>query len=227
MSEHEPRPHPLLPVLLDAAAGRFPRVDGGVDLLPPLPGRLAAVVSMTGHAFIATHRAAAAFTDLVPDGYGRSLLPAVLHRLAGDGGDVGVLDVTLVHPGRGGGAQLLRRRVDLDGHPRVQHARALRRGVVVYADERAVLTLARGLAGRTELSIEAFPGQSGARRSIDDALGLVDAGTPVFAAVAPGNARSLRAFLAVGFTVLGSEVIIRPGAADTMLPGQRVGGSGS
>jgi hypothetical protein len=41
-------------------------------------------------------------------------------------------------------------------------------------------------------------------------LRLVPAGEPVFAAVAPGNACSLRAFLAAGFTPVGSEVIIQP-----------------
>ncbi|WP_203416965.1 hypothetical protein [Jiangella ureilytica] len=29
-------PHPLLAVLLDAVAGRFPAVDGAVGVLPPL-----------------------------------------------------------------------------------------------------------------------------------------------------------------------------------------------
>jgi hypothetical protein len=52
------------------------------------------------------------------------------------------------------------------------------------------------------------PGERGTGRGlIGDALRLVPAGEPVFAAVAPGNARSLRAFLAAGFTPLGSEVL--------------------
>jgi hypothetical protein len=34
------------------------------------------------------------------------------------------------------------------------------------------------------------------------------AGEPLFAAVSPGNARSVRAFLAMGFVPIGSEVII-------------------
>jgi hypothetical protein len=43
-----------------------------------------------------------------------------------------------------------------------------------------------------------------------DALGHVPAGEPVFAAVAAGNARSLRAFLAVGFKPIGCEVVLLP-----------------
>lgn len=207
--------HPLLAVLQAAAAGRFPPADGWVDFLPPLTGGLSAVVSMTGHAFVATHAGAAGFADLGLDGYGGAVQPAVLQRLAGCHGDIGVLDVLLVHHGRGGGSHRLRPRLDLDGHPRVRHARALRSDVEVYADDRALLTLAVGLAGRTELSIEAFGGSTAhpnGRHVIADGLGLVPAGVPVFAAVAPGNARSLRAFLAAGFTALGSEVIIRPEA---------------
>jgi hypothetical protein len=44
-----------------------------------------------------------------------------------------------------------------------------------------------------------------------DALGLIPPEEHVFAAVSPGNARSLRALLSVGFVPIGSEVILRPG----------------
>jgi L-amino acid N-acyltransferase YncA len=95
----------------------------------------------------------------------------------------------------------------------VQHASQLRRDVRVYGDERGVVTLAAGLAGRREISIEAAPrgqGRGWGRSLLHDALGLVPRGEPVFAAVSAGNARSLRAFLAVGFIPLGSEIILRP-----------------
>jgi hypothetical protein len=70
------------------------------------------------------------------------------------------------------------------------------------------VTVAAGLAGRTELSVEAAVPGTG-RALIRAALGSVPVGEPVFAAVAPGNARSLRAFLAEGFVPLGSEVLMR------------------
>jgi hypothetical protein len=145
------------------------------------------------------------------DAFGGCLSPSFLGWLGGDGADIGSLDATLVAWGRGQGQ--LPRRGDLDAHPRVRHARHLRRDVVVYGDERGLVTLACGLAGRRELSIEASPERqgSGAGRSLlEDALGLVPLGEPVFAAVAPGNARSLRAFLAVGFSPIGSEVLLYP-----------------
>ena len=47
-----------------------------------------------------------------------------------------------------------------------------------------------------------------------EALRLVPAGEPVFAAASPGDARSLRAFLALGLTPVGSEVLVRPDRRD-------------
>jgi L-amino acid N-acyltransferase YncA len=83
--------------------------------------------------------------------------------------------------------------------------------VRVYGDERGLVTLGRGLAGRTELSVEIDTEQQGQGhgRSLNrDALRVAIVGSPVFAALSPGNARSLRAFLAAGFRPIASEVII-------------------
>jgi hypothetical protein len=199
----------VLTTLLAAVDGRFPDVDGIVEFVSePAPGQ-AVVMAFTGHALIATPQPATDFDDLRPDGYGGAVHPAVLLRLAGAHGVVGVLDVTLAARGRGGASLPLR--LDLDDHPRVRHARTIRTEVRVFGDERGLVTVASGLAGRRELSVEVTdgrPGQGSGRGLVTDALALVPAGEPVFAAVAPGNARSLRAFLAVGFRPIGSEVII-------------------
>ena len=81
------------------------------------------------------------------------------------GGTVNVLDVMLVRQGAGGQA-VLPVRQSLDDHPRVRHARAVRRGVAVRGDERGLVTLATGLAGRRELSGQALRlGMEGARWS--------------------------------------------------------------
>lgn len=204
--------HPVLTYLLAAAGGRFPPVDGGCTVVPPLAGGLACSVAFTGHAVVATARPPGAVEARQPDGFGGSLAPDFLRWLAGADGWIGVIDVTLVARGRGGGAGLPPQ-PDTAEHPRVRHARELRRNVQVYGDERGLVTLAEGLAGRTEISVEAAPNGQGRGRGrglLRDALGLVPPGEPVFAAVSPGNARSLRAFLGVGFTPIGSEVIIRP-----------------
>ena len=203
--------HPLLDALLAAADGRFPPVDGGGTYLPALPGGHEAVVSFTGHAFVASRLSAADFADLHPDGFGRVLHPSVLLRMAGEQGaiGIGVIDVTMVAHGTGTGG--LGGREDLDDHPRVLHARTLRREVQVFGDENGLVTIGLGLAGRREMSIELFDTSASAgagRRLIESALGMIPAGEPLFAGVSPGNARSLRAFLACGFVPIGSEVII-------------------
>lgn len=222
-ARHRPPPpaHPLLGFLLDAADGRFPPADGGVTVLPALPDGLTCSVAFTGHAVIATARPEPAARAHGPDGFGGSLAPGFLTWLAGPDGRIGVTDVTLVASGTRGpsaGRAPLPECHDLDGHPRVRYARSLRRTALrVYGDARGLVTLAEGIAGRRELSIELHDGDSDSpygrghgRALLRDALALVAAGEPVFAAVSPGNARSLRAFLAAGFTPLGSEVLITP-----------------
>nr|WP_203593098.1 hypothetical protein [Streptomyces sp. SID9124] len=198
----------------DAAHGRFPTCDGGVTVLPPLPGGLEASVAFTGHAVIATALDATEVHAGRPDGFGASLAPDFLRHLAGPEGTIGVTDATLTTRGTGGTPRLAELGYEAHDHPRVLHARALRTGIKVYGDERGLITLADGLAGRRELSIELHAPHHGSqgrgRGLLADALTLVPAGEPLFAAVSPGNARSLRAFLACGFTPIGSEVIIRP-----------------
>lgn len=205
--------HPLLTLFLDAADGRFPSADGRVTVLPPLPRGLECSVAFTAHAVIATALTASEVRAEGPDAYGGSLAPDFLRRLAGREGHIGTLDAVLVARGAPAPPRL-RERPDAENHPRVRYARSLRAGVRVYGDERGLVTLAEGLAGRRELSIEldhADAGSAGLGRSLlRDALTLVPSGEPVFAAVSPGNARSLRAFLAAGFEPVGSEVVLRP-----------------
>jgi hypothetical protein len=94
----------------------------------------------------------------------------------------------------------------------VAHARLIRDDVEVFGDDRGLITLGRGLGGLAELGIEilASHGAGAGRSLIRDSLGLVGEGQPVVASVAPGNARALRAFLAAGFTPVGSVQLVRP-----------------
>lgn len=262
----QPDPHPLLALFLDAVEGRFPPVDGGVTVLPPPADGIECSVAFTGHAVVATALSAREVAALGPDGFGGSLAPDFLRALAGPRGWIDVVDATLVARGTGGPPRLAEL-TGADDHPRVRHARRVRTNVRVHGDERGLVTLADGLAGRRELSIELHdpapgasdpgatappvdaqgpghgpghapggdprrgrgpggpgggpggrpgdgpglgPGLGHGRALLADALSLVPEGEPVFAAVAPGNARSLRAFLACGFVPLGSEVLLRP-----------------
>lgn len=201
-------PHPLLALLHAAADNRFPPVDGAVTVLPPLRDGWACSVAFTGHAVIATARPAQEVAARA-DGFGGSMSPDVLRYLAGPDGFVGVIDVMLV--ARGTGASTLPVCTDADEHHRVQYARQMRENVTVYGDERGLITLADGLAGRREISVEAAePSRGWGRQLIAEGLGLLPEGELLFAAVSPGNARSLRTFLGLGFVPIGSEVLIKP-----------------
>lgn len=225
--------HPLLDALHDTASGRHQPVDGGVTFVPELNDGIRAIVAFTGHAFVATSQDGDSLADLSLDGFGSALAPSAVLRIA-DGRTIGSNDVILAARGRGPGpgngpgeratgtetgTETLRLDSDLgptdmwDTHPRVCYARSLRTNVQVNGDEHGFFTLADGLAGRQELSIElvdpgARPGLG--RALLRQALSSIEPGSWLFAAVAPGNARSLRAFLASGFVPLGSEIILTP-----------------
>ena len=199
--------HPLLPVLLAATEGSFPPVDGGVTMFPPHRRALESIVSFTGHAYVSSRLGLEEISDLAPDGYGAVLNPEIQLRMAGPGGAVGVVDVTMFARGQGGGS--LAPREDLEDHPRVRYARSIRDEVTVYGSVEGLVTIGLGLADRVEMSIEISVSGIRGRDLIREALGLVTEGEPLFAAVSPGNSRSLRAFLSCGFVPIGSEVVIR------------------
>lgn len=202
--------HELHRILIDAAEGRFPAVDGAVEVLVPMTGDHHAVVEFTGHAFVLTDRVQRDVVARGADGFGGASQPDVLRWLVGPDGWIGSHDVVLVARGTGGGR--LPERPDFEDHPRVVRSRAHRRDVHVHGDDMGLVTIGRGLAGRLEVSVEAFGGRPAGtgRRLIADALSLIGPGEAVFAQVAPGNAASLRAFLSCGFTPIGAEILLRP-----------------
>lgn len=188
-------------------------------MTPPLVGGHEAIVCFTGHAVIATRLTLHEFGQPSPDGFGAALHPRN-QLLMANGGVVGVNDVTLVARDIGGESDLARTERWND-HPRVVHARALRSDVVVYGDDTGFITIGEGLAGRNEMSIEVLQDlhdRGAGRRLIHSARQLTPPGSHVFAAVSPGNARSLRAFLSQGFTPIASEVIITPASTGSAAP---------
>ncbi len=206
--------HPLLDALQSAAHGRFPEPDGGVTFVEPSRAGIEAVVAFTGHAFVMTSLGPGDFAGIEIDGLGKAQSPEALLRLA-RGGRIGVLDATLVWmPGSridGDRAHVTARPVD-SRHRRIAHAVAIRDDVRVYAGPEGLVTLASGLAGRQEMSVEAnVPGQGNGRRLIRSAQAMADPERPLFAAVSPGNARSFRAFQSEGFSLLASEVVVEVG----------------
>lgn len=206
--------HPVGDLLAAAARGVFPEPDGSVEVVRPwLPG-VEGVVSLTGRAYVATTRPAADVLAHRPDGFGGAVDPRFVTWLAGPDGWYDCLDVLLMSVGTGAGGPPSR--PELANHPRVRHARLVRVGVVVHGDGRGLITLGAGVGGLPEIGVELTEPahRRGAGRSlIGDALGLIEAGAPVAAAVAPGNARALRAFLRAGFEPVGSVQVVRPGGA--------------
>ena len=97
-------------------------------------------------------------------------------------------------------------------HPRVRRALQFRDDVRVYADQQGGLVLTgRGLAGRWECAVEVpdtYRNAGAGRRLAAAARSLVPPDTSVWAQVTPGNAASLRAFLAAGFRPIGSEALL-------------------
>lgn len=213
--------HPLLPLLLDAADGRFPPTDGAVVALTPDGDGTRAIVEFTAHAVVLSEHDATTLERHGGDGLGGVIHPQFVDWLAA-GGWIGTHDAVLCARG-GGSAAPLPRRTDLDNHPRVIRSRVRRRDVLVFGDERGLVTLGRGLVGRLEISVERFdraPARPGGGRALIAAgIAAAPAGQAVFAQVSPGNAASLRAFLSCGFRPIGAEILLGSRAASNRIDG--------
>lgn len=215
----DPTEHPLAVLLRDAASGAFPPPDGTVDIVNRPRGKVDAVVAFTAHSVVATSIDPGEVREhLATDDFGASMDPRFLAWIAERlGVEPGALDVVLVAPRvRSVPPLLLERRPDLESHPRVIRAHRYRTDVHVFSDpaRRGLVAIGRGLAGRIEISLEIDePGREPGlgRLLIASGLHLAPAGEPVFAQVSPGNARSLRAFLAAGFQPIASEVLFAAG----------------
>jgi L-amino acid N-acyltransferase YncA len=96
-------------------------------------------------------------------------------------------------------------------HPRVAYARRRRDDVRAWAADGGVLVTGRGVAGRLEVSVEVDERvrHRGLGRALVRAARQL-AGEPLWAQVAPGNARSARAFQAAGYRQVGAEALLRP-----------------
>lgn len=177
-------------------------------------------MAFTGHAALAVDVDVtdARLSALGVDGYGGAHHPRVLLELAGAGGWIDSLDALLARPGGGpAGVPPLVDRPDLSDHPRAEFARALRDDVRVLGpsdgSNGAVATVSRGIGGLPEISVELdSAGRSRGRGAalVAATVAAVADADVVVAAVAPGNAASLRAFLRAGFVVVGSVQLIRP-----------------
>lgn len=202
--------------------------------MPPWHPGLEAVIAFTGHAVFAvqpdvTDRLLA---SLGADGFGGAHDPRLITALAGSDGWIDSLDILMAARGTGrpGVTPALADRPDLAGHPRAEWAAGIRdhRRIVGYQDPRrsALAVISTGIAGLAELSFELEPGRrgtGGGAKLTRDMLSAVPSGQLAVAAVAPGNAASVRALLASGFKPLGSLQLFRraghnPGTLADNLP---------
>ncbi len=214
------RDHSLADLITAAAAGQFPAADGGWRRVPPWRPGLEAIVAFTGHAVFAVR---ADITDhllmsLGANGFGGAHDPRLITALAGPEGWIDSLDILMAARGAGrpGVTPALVDRPDLASHPRAVFAARIRDRlrIVGYPDPRrsALAIIGQGIAGLTELSFELEPGhrgEGGGAKLAGDALSVIPAGQLAVAAVAPGNAASVRALLAARFAPLGSVQLFR------------------
>jgi GNAT superfamily N-acetyltransferase len=217
--------HPLAVLLDEAAHGRYPPPDGCVRVVPPLPGRLDALVSFTGTFVLAGAVAQAEVDARVPRGEFSIPMSApfvswISERLAAR---AATQDAVLVATSPAdaalspGDARASVDPVELiavaeSEHPRVARALRYRRAVRAYEtpDGRGVVALGRGITGRWEIAFEVDPAAQGiglGRALAAAGVRLLPEGTPVWAQVAPGNAASMRAVLGAGFRPVGAEIL--------------------
>jgi GNAT superfamily N-acetyltransferase len=209
----------LAAILAAAAQGRFPPADGRATILPQPSGRDAGVIAFTGHAVV--------FADTDPDWLAGRLpagdfaaplsigfLQALSERLARPAHSIDML--TCAPPLTGPPGLDLGSETD-PAHPRIQRALRYRDGVRAWQADGGVVMLGRGVAGRWEVAVEVDPDRRGdglGARLATAARHLVPGGAPLWAQIAPGNAASVRAFLAAGFRPVGAEALLSTAGPD-------------
>lgn len=206
---------PLYTVFEEAASGKLPVQDGRVEVFSEDLGKAVAVVAFPAHFYVVAPVEPEWVHALLPPGdyaapLGARFLAALADRL---GTGIGSIDAVLAARAHGRGEVLGLRPVTGQSHHRVQRAHRYRDDVRAWetGDGAGCLVLGHGLAGRWEVSFEVEPrarGRGLGRALAAAALGLLPAGIPVFAQVAPGNSISLRATLAAGYAPVGAEVLL-------------------
>ncbi|MEU5159773.1 GNAT family N-acetyltransferase [Streptomyces sp. NPDC020875] len=201
-------------ILDDASRGRFPAPDGRITVVGQPSARDAGVVAFTAHAVVFTdedpgwvrEQVASAPSDPLSAPMNPVFLAALLART---GRWMSTIDQLAVAGALPGAPEIPLREIDDPAHPRVAWALAHRDEVRVWAADGGVVMLGRGVAGRWECAIELD------ERARGRGLGAVLAraarqlvpGDAVWAQIAPGNARSVRAFRSAGFVPVGSEAL--------------------
>ncbi|MDX2679189.1 GNAT family N-acetyltransferase [Streptomyces sp. NY05-11A] len=201
--------------ILDAAArGAFPPPDGRTTVVPQPSRRDAGVLAFTAHSVVFTDEdpgwVYGVLHDVDSDPLSASMNPRFLAALMERTGRTAeTIDAMLVAAPLPGEPPLPLREIEDRGHPRIHYARRRRHEVRAWAADGGILVMGRGMGGRLEVSVEVdetVRHRGLGRRLVTAARHL--AGEPLWAQVAPGNARSIRAFQAAGYTPVGAELLL-------------------
>ncbi|MGH3646779.1 MAG: GNAT family N-acetyltransferase [Micromonosporaceae bacterium] len=203
----------LSEILLAAEQGRFPPADGGLTVVPQPSPRQAAVLAFTAHHVVVADLDPSWVRQQLPDGdLSAPLSPPFLSVLCGKlARRVNNVDLLTLAAPLAGPPPLPLVPVAERDHPRAARALRYRDDVSVWTVEGGVVLLGRGLGGRWETSVEVSDSHRG--RGLGRALAtaarhLVPEGRALWAQVAPGNAASVRAFLAAGYAPVGAEALL-------------------
>ncbi len=169
------------------------------------------MLGFTGHIVVCAAVEGSWVRERLPPGeLSEAFTPPLLGALAQHTGRrVNAIDLLLLAPAAGRGSLPLS--PTTEDHPRVRRARRYRTDLAAWSTEGGILVLGRGLAGRWEVAIEVAPAYRGrglGRALAAAARGLVPDDRPLWAQVAPGNAASVRAFLAAGYAPVGMEALL-------------------
>ncbi len=203
----------LAAILAAAAAGQFPPADGAVTFLSQPGARDAGVIGFTGHAVIFADAERSWLSAQLPAGdLSAPLSPDFLAALGAQTGRVVHNIDMLTCAGALPGLPALELQAETaHAHPRITRALHYRDDVSAWRTEGGVLLLGRGVAGRWEVAIEVDPAHRDrgmGTRLARAARHLVPGGATLWAQIAPGNAASVRAFLAAGFRPIGAEALL-------------------
>ena len=205
---------PLAALLDGVAAGRFPPPDGTVTIMPQPSPRDLGVLAFTAHSVVFADIDPAWLRDrLMPEDLSAAVRPPFLEAISAKTGlPANCEDMLCLARAEPGPPPIALTPTVARDHPRVARAHRYRDDVRTWAVPGAVVTLGRGVAGRWEVAVEVDEDHRG--RGLGRALAaaarhLVPGGAPLWAQITPGNAASVRAFLAAGYQPVGAEVLFR------------------
>ncbi|MGW2892693.1 GNAT family N-acetyltransferase [Streptomyces griseoruber] len=205
----------LRDILDGAAHGVFPPEDGRTTVVPQMSPRDAGILAFTAHSVVFTDEDPQWVYDTLRavdcDALSASMNPRFLAALMERTGRTAeTVDAMLVgSPLPGGPPTLPLTEIEDRDHPRIRYALRRRHEVRAWSADGGVLVTGRGIGGRLEVSVEVdepLRHRGLGRLLVTAARRLAD--EPVWAQVAPGNARSVRAFQAAGYVPVGAELLL-------------------